>query len=59
MGSTTSLSNAKYVAFKNQISFRREEGNCKICWYAASITDIDLGGMVTKGVVNVGLELDI
>ena len=43
----------------DQTSFRREEGNCRVCWYAASITDIDLGGKVTKGVINVGLNVKV
>ena len=36
-----------------EISFRREEGYCRICWYAASISDVDLGGKATKGVIKV------
>ena len=31
-----------------EISFRREEGYCRICWYAASISDVDLGGKATR-----------
>jgi len=36
---------------KQRICVRREEGYCRICWYAASISDVDLGGKVTKGVI--------
>ena len=39
------------------ISFRREEGYCRICWYAASISDVDLGGKVTKGVIKVSDDI--
>lgn len=30
--------------FKYKIHFRREQGNCAICYYAASDTDIQLSG---------------
>jgi len=36
---------------RQTICVRREEGYCRICWYAASISDVDLGGKATKGVI--------
>jgi len=37
---------------QQRICVRREEGYCRICWYAAINTDVDLGGKVTKGIIN-------
>ena len=35
--------------FQTVLSFpRREQGNCRICWYAASATDVQLSGKNTK-----------
>ena len=28
---------------------RREQGNCRVCYYATTITDIQLSGKMTKG----------
>jgi len=41
-----------HLANQNQIMcVRREMGNCRICYYAAAATDVQLGGKNTKGVI--------
>ena len=41
-----------HLADQNQIMcIRRENGNCRICFYAAAAADVQLSGKNTKGVV--------
>ena len=40
-----------FCIFKFVLSFRREQGNCQICFSAATLTDVQLGGKNTKGII--------
>jgi len=46
--------NGKHLANQHQtICVRREAGNCRICWYAAALTDFQLSGKTDPGQGNV------
>ena len=54
---TFNYDNSVHLANQKQIiCVRREIGNCQICWNAASITDVQIGGKNTKGVFKVFLS---
>jgi len=49
--STFNYSNSIHLANQKQvICFRREQGNCQICYSAPAATDMSLGGSGAKGV---------
>ena len=53
MASNDPTSNLKHSStphyrFLEYLFPRREQGNCRICWYAASATDVQLSGKNTK-----------
>jgi len=41
---------------KKQLFYRREAGNCRICWSADAALDVQLGGKNTKAVKKVGMH---
>ena len=41
-------SSTHHYRFLEYLFPRREQGNCRICWYAASATDVQLSGKNTK-----------
>jgi len=54
VGSIKTFNYDQSAALANQkqvICVRRELGNCQICWNAASITDVQIGGKNTKNVI--------
>ena len=50
-GKGTALLKSKYLPFFYY--YRREEGMCRQCFSAATLTDVILGGKNTKGLIKV------
>ena len=44
--------NLQIIIFQFVLSSRREQGNCQMCFSAATLTDVQLGGKNTKGYVS-------